>query len=46
MYLDIWLRALGVAIELKYATRKLETECAGEVFSLRNQSAQDTRRIS
>lgn len=44
MHLDIWLQTLGVAIELKYPTRGLEVEREGEVFALRNQSAQDTRR--
>ncbi len=44
IYLDIWLQVPGVAIELKYTTQKLKTERDGEVFSLRSQSAQDTRR--
>ena len=44
MYLDIWLQTFEIAIELKYPTRELEVEREGEVFALRNQSAQDTRR--
>ena len=44
MHLDIWLQTSGVAIELKYPARGLEVERGGEVFALRNQSAQDTRR--
>ena len=46
LYLDIWLRALGVAIELKYPTRKLELEWESEPFGLRNQAAQDIRRVT
>ena len=44
MYLDIWLQTFEIAIELKYPTRELEVEREGEVFALRNQSAQDARR--
>ena len=44
MYLDIWLQTSETAIELKYPTRKLKVEQGDEVFALRNQSAQDTRR--
>lgn len=45
MYLDIWLQTtLGIAIELKYLTRELKVEREGELFALRNQSAQDIRR--
>ncbi len=44
MHLDIWLQTLGVAIKLKYPTRGLKVDREGEVFALRNQSAQDTRR--
>ena len=44
MYLDIWLQASKIAIELKYPTQGLKVEREGEVFALRNQSAQDTRR--
>ena len=32
--------AEGIAIELKYVTRKLELEEEGELFALRNHSAQ------
>ena len=42
--LDIWIPVDGIAIELKYVTRKLELEQDGESFALRNHSAQDTRR--
>ena len=44
MRLDIWLAKPGVAIELKYRTRKLEIEHNGESFHLRNQSACDIGR--
>ena len=44
MYLDIWLPEEGVAIELKYVTRKLELDQDGEFFSLRDHGAQDQRR--
>ena len=30
MYLDLWVPAIGVAVELKYLTRKLEVERDGE----------------
>lgn len=43
-YLDIWLRTLGVAIELKYFTHELKVKHEEEVFTLLNQSAQDNRR--
>ena len=38
MRLDIWLAKPGVAIELKYRTRKLEIEHNCESFHLRNLS--------
>ena len=44
MYLDLWFSGIGIALELKYVTRGLEHKEGGEFFSLRNQSAQDTRR--
>ena len=44
MYLDIWLPTEQIAIELKYLSRRLELDCHGEHFALRDQSAQDTRR--
>ena len=44
VYLDLWLPGIGVAVELKYCTRKLELEHNGESFALRDQRAQDTRR--
>jgi len=34
MYLDLWLPDIGVAVELKYYTRKLEFEHNGESFAL------------
>ena len=43
-HLDIWLPIQRIAIELKFATRKLECERSGEYFSLRDQSAQDVKR--
>ena len=43
-FLDIWLPVDGIAIELKYVTRKLEVDHDGESFALRDHSAQDTRR--
>ena len=46
MQLDIWLAKLGVAIELKYKTRKPKEEIKhnGESFNLRNHSACDIGR--
>ena len=44
VYLDLWLPGIGVAVELKYFTRKLELEHNGESFALRDQGAQDIRR--
>lgn len=44
MYLDLWLPAVGVAMELKYCTRELKIEYNSESFALRDQRAQDTRR--
>lgn len=44
MYLDLWLPAVGVAMELKYCTQELKLEYNGESFALRDQRAQDTRR--
>ena len=44
MYLDIWLPGIGVAVELKYKTRKLNLLLEGESFALRDQSAQDISR--
>ena len=43
MYLDVWLPTECVAIELKYLTRKLTIECAGEKFVLRD-GARDVGR--
>ena len=43
-HLDIYLPTAGVAIELKYLTRKLELDLDGESFALRDQSAQDLGR--
>lgn len=43
-YLDIWLPERGVALELKYPTRGLETERVGETFAIRNHEAQDHLR--
>ena len=44
MYLDIWLPGIGVAVELKYRTRKLNLLREGESFALRDQGAQDVLR--
>ncbi len=44
MFLDIWMPVEGIAIELKYVTRRLELDQDGEWFSLRNHRAQDQRR--
>ena len=44
MYLDIWLPRIGVALELKYATRRLKFQHEGEDFALRDQRAQDIKR--
>lgn len=43
-YLDIWLRTLGIAIELKYRTRRFSIPHEGESFSLKSQNAQDHGR--
>ena len=42
--LDVWLPRHGLAIELKYCTRRLEANSHGEAFALREQGAQDIRR--
>lgn len=46
LYLDLWVQddQHALAIELKYPTRRLSVEHAGEQFSLRNQAAQDLTR--
>ena len=44
MYLDIWLPGIGVAVELKYKTRKLNLLREGESFALREAAAQDISR--
>lgn len=44
IYLDLWLPGSKVAMELKYRTRRLEHWHEGELFALRDQSAQDTGR--
>ena len=44
LYLDIWLPDAGVAMELKYKTRKVKLPHDNEVFSLRDQAAQDCGR--
>ena len=46
MYLDIWLPGIGVAVELKYRTRKLNLLREGECFALREMSAQDLGRYN
>ncbi len=43
-YLDIWLPNQGVAIELKYPTKKLNVNWANEFFKLRGHEAQDLGR--
>lgn len=45
-YVDIWCSSTEghVALELKYLTRAVETEIAGEKFKLKNQGAQDISR--
>ena len=46
LHIDIWvvLRGNIIGFELKYLTRKLSKELNGELFQLKNQSAQDIRR--
>ena len=44
LYLDIWLPNAGVAVELKYKTKKFEMSYGGEFFWLREQYAQDCGR--
>ena len=44
MYLDIWLPTIHTAIELKYRTRELGHEFAGEQFALKEQGAQPLSR--
>ena len=44
LYLDMWMPFEGIALELKYATRKLAIDIRGEQFRLRDQSAQDVKR--
>ncbi|MGO8947318.1 MAG: hypothetical protein ACLQUY_06585 [Ktedonobacterales bacterium] len=46
LYLDVWIQndQGALAIELKYATRRLEVDHAGEHFALKNRAAQDITR--
>lgn len=44
MYLDLWLVRLGIAIELKYRTRKLNLVHNNESFDLRDHRAADIGR--
>ena len=44
MYLDVYLPTMGVAIELKYKTRKLDVELYGEHFELKDHTAYDNGR--
>lgn len=46
IYLDIWaeIATVTLAIELKYKTAAFQTTFNGELFHLKNQSAQDTGR--
>lgn len=46
IYLDLWVRTAdgGMALELKYPTRKLQCGVSDEEFALKDQSAQDVRR--
>lgn len=46
IYLDVWARIGGrpLAIELKYLTRRLDVDVAGEQFTLTHQAAHDIRR--
>jgi hypothetical protein len=46
LYLDLWVQddKQALAIELKYPTRRLVVEHAGERFSLKQQAAQDITR--
>lgn len=42
--LDVYLPSIGVAVELKYKTRRLEVELQGEPFALMDQRAHDNGR--
>ena len=44
IYLDVWVHKIRTALELKYLTRKLVVEWAGESYALRDQAAQDISR--
>ena len=44
VYLDLWFPDIGVAVELKYFTRKLEVKHSGGSFALRDQIAQPPPR--
>jgi hypothetical protein len=44
LYLDVWLPTLSTAIELKYKTRQLLAPIGAELYSLKDQSAQDLSR--
>ena len=43
-YLDMWILSEGIAVELKYKTRKLDLSSNGENFALKNQGAPDQAR--
>ena len=44
LYVDLWIPAMRLAVELKYRTRKLALLHAGEQYDLRQHGAQDTGR--
>ena len=44
VYLDVYMPRMGLAVELKYKTRRLEAEIGGERFSLTDQRAHDNGR--
>ena len=46
MYVDLWLARNRVAVELKYRTRVLDCNVAGERYVLRDQKAQPPSRYS
>ena len=44
MYVDIWSKDLSLVLELKYHTRGLSVDIAGEYYQLEDQAAQDITR--
>ena len=45
IHVDIWLPDAGMAVELKYFTKRMELSCNGESFALKDQAASNLVRF-